>query len=310
MFKNIRKKDKSDRKFYHEDEKQINIIRRKNHRAYHLHTHEFEEILLVLSGHGVHFHNNEYDFLLPGSCFYIKSGERHSFSNTNKLNIINIGFYANYWSIQETTLASLILKFQDLLVKNNRKIHLTGQVLNKIEEIIRWLEMETAIERENNQDQNKNQNQEKENNNILITSLFTQLFYLITRTNDTQVYHRDHYNNINDDVFNLLKIYKFASDDINQDNISIKQYAKDNGRTYNTFLRHFISMVGLPPKDVESKIKLYNSRNLILRHPTWSISKIAIQSGFEDISYFSKLFKKEFDLAPKKYALQNKSNIS
>ena len=55
------------------------------------------------------------------------------------------------------------------------------------------------------------------------------------------------------------------------------------------------------PKSYLLNIKLQKSKELI-RENQYTISEIADMLGFSSIHYFSRLFKKYFDLSPSEYA--------
>ena len=58
----------------------------------------------------------------------------------------------------------------------------------------------------------------------------------------------------------------------------------------------------MTPNQMLSETRLNNARNIILYSKTdIPISNIALDSGFDDLAYFSKAFKKRYGMAPTEY---------
>jgi AraC-like DNA-binding protein len=67
------------------------------------------------------------------------------------------------------------------------------------------------------------------------------------------------------------------------------------------------SITGQTPKDFISTIRMKKSLVLLKEHSGVSISEIAAMVGFNDTSYFIKMFKQNFGVTPKQYRM--KENI-
>ena len=64
----------------------------------------------------------------------------------------------------------------------------------------------------------------------------------------------------------------------------------------------FKEQTGMTPNQMLSETRLNNARNIILYSKTdIPISNIALDSGFDDLAYFSKAFKKRYGMAPTEY---------
>lgn len=88
--------------------------------------------------------------------------------------------------------------------------------------------------------------------------------------------------------------------------LKIGDYAYLTGRSTNTFRRDFKASFQITPqkwlkkKRIEKALLLSNTKEL-------SVSELAFEVGYENVSYFIKSFKAEVGLSPKQYFLNKKS---
>lgn len=54
------------------------------------HCHEFDELVIVKSGHGLHVINGQPLFIKTGDVFYVKNNEYHFYDELGTLKLINI----------------------------------------------------------------------------------------------------------------------------------------------------------------------------------------------------------------------------
>ncbi|MBE6532564.1 MAG: helix-turn-helix domain-containing protein [Ruminococcaceae bacterium] len=68
----------------------------------------------------------------------------------------------------------------------------------------------------------------------------------------------------------------------------------------------FKAQTGLTPMQMLSEVRLKHAENIMLYSLSErSISNIALESGFDDLAYFSKVFKKRFGMSPAEYKKKN-----
>lgn len=80
----------------------------------------------------------------------------------------------------------------------------------------------------------------------------------------------------------------------------VDQLAREIGMSRTNLHRKLKAITGFGPGDLIRNIRLRNAAALLL-HQADSVSQIGFQVGFEDHSYFSKSFKKQFGVAPSEY---------
>ena len=81
--------------------------------------------------------------------------------------------------------------------------------------------------------------------------------------------------------------------------ITIEELAALSGRSLSSFKRDFKEVFNDSPKRWINNRRLETAKQLIL-HSEQNISEICFEVGFENISYFSQLFKKKFGHSPSK----------
>ena len=91
--------------------------------------------------------------------------------------------------------------------------------------------------------------------------------------------------------------------------LSLQDYAKMLNLSLSSFKRHFISMYKTSPGRWLQEQKLNHACQLLMRTGK-PINDIAFESGFENSTHFSHLFKKRFGLSPLKYRKETLTRVS
>ena len=103
----------------------------------------------------------------------------------------------------------------------------------------------------------------------------------------------------------LKKIIKTVEDNIGDSGFKVERMAQEIGMSRANLYRKVKDATGFSPRDLIRNIRLRKAADLLL-HDAESVSQIGYIVGFEDNSYFSKSFKKEFGVPPSEY-LRSKS---
>ena len=80
-------------------------------------------------------------------------------------------------------------------------------------------------------------------------------------------------------------------------NLKMGQYAKLSGRSLSAFKRDFQKLYNSSPGKWLLEKRLSHAKNL-LGNMNKTINEVAFESGFENVSHFSRSFKKRFGIAP------------
>lgn len=104
-----------------------------------------------------------------------------------------------------------------------------------------------------------------------------------------------------DDRF-LQKIRTIVEANMSNASFTVEQLALKAHLNRTQLLRKLKGLTGLSPNDFIKDLRLQKAADMI-RQNTDTITQIAYAVGFNDQSYFSKCFKKQFGLAPKEFSL-------
>lgn len=105
----------------------------------------------------------------------------------------------------------------------------------------------------------------------------------------------------------INRVFDYIESHLDQ-NITLDQLAEEAHFSKYHFHRLFCSMIGETPFQFIQRIRLEKSASLLITHPKESISYIAMQCGFSDVSIFSRNFKSHFHLSPSAYRSQKMEN--
>lgn len=84
------------------------------------------------------------------------------------------------------------------------------------------------------------------------------------------------------------------------ENITVNDVAEHIGYTANYFNFKFKEEIGIPLGEYLRNLRLTYSENL-LKSSEMSVTEIALESGFGNLSYFSRAFKDRYGISPKEY---------
>lgn len=87
--------------------------------------------------------------------------------------------------------------------------------------------------------------------------------------------------------------------------LSIEDYAYLSGRSLSTFRRDFVNQFGVSPKQWLIEKRLDRAHELLSANHT-SVSHVALEVGYENISHFIKAFHKRYAISPKQFLMQRR----
>ena len=103
----------------------------------------------------------------------------------------------------------------------------------------------------------------------------------------------------------MKKVMAIIEENIDNNNFSVESLSSMIGLNRSTFFYKIKSLTGYSPVEFIRDIRLKRAAQLIVSSQLL-IKEIAYMSGFSDMKYFSKCFKKKYDVTPLDYRKQNK----
>lgn len=104
-----------------------------------------------------------------------------------------------------------------------------------------------------------------------------------------------------DEAF-ISEMLKYAEDNYNQ-NLSIEQFAEHFNMSRTVFYNRVKTLTGKGPLEVVRQVKFKIAANMLRKG--CNVSEAAMEIGYSDVKYFSKLFKKIFGYTPSKEKSNN-----
>jgi AraC-like DNA-binding protein len=100
----------------------------------------------------------------------------------------------------------------------------------------------------------------------------------------------------------LKKVIEIVEAHMSDPSFNVEMMAREIGMSRTSLHRKIKAITGFPPSELIRSIRLRKAAMLLLNQAD-SVSQISMIVGFEDHSYFSKLFKKQFGVRPSDYFL-------
>ncbi|MDT4762240.1 AraC family transcriptional regulator [Sphaerochaeta sp. PS] len=268
--------------FFHEPSLQLKVVKRDPELPFRLHSHEFNELVLVIAGTGLHFTKDEEYQLREGSVCFIPIGMQHGYKDIEGLALYNI-------LIGENMLAKNFLDLSELPGFNSMFMT-SGQIptllLNptQLSETLPILEM---MEKEAD-DQSFGSGSKTLAYSCLLNLIITlSRIYDETPRENNQRAHRLW------DVIAFMDRNKHRS-------LSSEELTEIAHMSTSTLNRYFKLATGLSPLEFHTHKRIAYACTLIQKRGL-SIAEIAQATGFSDPNYFSRQFRKIMDTTPKEY---------
>ncbi|MGY0392224.1 AraC family transcriptional regulator [Bizionia sp. KMM 8389] len=190
----------------------------------------------------------------------------------------------------------------------------------KINEVVEKFNQQVAIENENNS-WDLDQTASHLINNTDVNHLVERLTYTFTNNNKSkdvlldlmiqelivrllQTKAKSLIINDSDQVFNDTRIgtvIKFIKENLTNKDMSVNLLAKKAHMSTSHFHKQFKNTLGISPIDYINSEKIKFSKKLIKESQNFRISEIAFKSGFNNVSYFNRQFKKMELITPQQF---------
>ena len=251
------------------------------------HTHDFSELIIITAGGGTHWINGVTYPVTAGDIFLIQGNTEHYFESRHQLGMYNIMFDDSYLKEHLHSLRSLSgFNAFFLFEPTYRRSHKFKSRLHISPETMRPLK--TELQRMTNE-----MKQNHPGNDLILLAKALEIFVFISRE----------YSRIRNPMArSLCRLGELISllEKRYREHWTIGQISRIAAMAPSTLLPVFKKVTGYSPIDYLLHVRLSKAAEMLLRSEK-TISEIAQECGFTDSNYFSRQFRKNYNLSPREY---------
>lgn len=263
------------------------VIERMKLDHYPLHCHDYDELVVVVSGRGRHVVGSERYEIFAGHAFVINEMVPHGFENADGLELFNIVYDEDY----------LVERFPDIVelpgfralfyihprmipaLRFSRKLFLPPRSFAEITSQLRKMEGEWKGKSAGYRTQ-------------MLASLVTVIvdlsrLYSLGAGFSPEV------------TAGVARVISRIQNGLH-DAVSLEELAAIACMSQRTLDRQFKAMMGMTPIEYVNKVRIEHALPL-LRDAGQSISEVAYASGFRDSNYFTRRFRGYIGMSPREY---------
>lgn len=277
------------RDFFDDTLLKLRVIERNPQIPFPLHSHDFSELVIILSGNGTHFTEDAEFRVLPGDVFVIENGFSHGFKDLDNLRLYNIIFAPQilkqvFIDIQQMpgyhAVFTLEPRFREFH-KFESRLRVNPDQQLYCEQLISRLKTELSYTNSGN------------GSRALALAYFIELIVFLSR-----IYTQETLDG-STEIIRMAELFAFLQTHLNR-SVSIEELSVRSNMSPSTLHRTFHRTVQCSPIEYHLQLRIDNAVNL-LKHSRMSVSQISEACGFSDSNYFSRQFRKRIGMSPREY---------
>lgn len=260
---------------------------------YYVHSHDFSELVVILSGNAVHIIEGREYPVTAGQVFLIHSDVSHGYKDVDGIEYFNVMFQPEQL-LQQSELR-LMPGFQALFYIEpfyRKEMYFKGMLSLEAEQLLEATRLLDNILEEHDR--------QPEGYRLMIRTYFTALVGMLSRYYQTSSKHEDN------KALRIGETVTYIEEHFLQP-ITLQSMADMAYMSTRQFLRVFTRNYQTTPMDYVIRKRLDYSCTL-LRSPGLTISQVAMDSGFHDQNYYSRQFRKVFNCTPSEYRERNQES--
>lgn len=264
-----------------------------------MHTHDFYELNIVISGNGQHLINDSTFYITSGDVFIMPPHIKHGYIfDTKHYSIFHLLFHKHFFEKYKSDLSN-ISSYQ-ILFDIEPKVREYDNVINNFLHIniaesynlIRIFDELDSLKNEL-----KDNTQEKKEHLTL---------YVIARICEMIKESKNEYNtNNNRYLFELLNTIEYIHSNYKSD-INLQTLCDMCCMSRSSYIRNFKMIFNCTPIHYILNYRLRQSKSL-LKYTNLSLTAIANECGFFDNAHFCRQFKEKYQISPSKYRENSKA---
>lgn len=253
------------------------------------HDHEFCEIVIMLSGKGVHRINGIPYSMNEGNCYVIRGKTTHSFSDVEDMKMMNVMVSENSAILKNITLLTnpgfrTLFEIEPKVRSEayTSFFSLVPHSKKKAITICRYMIDELQAMQDGWEE--------------AVLGLLQYFLIFISQCYSSQVHPERTENTY---LINLGRALAFIENNYTEQ-LKIETIADNAHMSTRHLFRNFKKVIGSTPNDYICTLRLQKASQL-LHDRSKTITDIAYDCGFSDSNYFSRVFKKYFGATPREY---------
>jgi AraC-like DNA-binding protein/quercetin dioxygenase-like cupin family protein len=258
-----------------------------SHGSRRIHSHEFEELVVVIGGRGRHRTGGGEWQIRTGDVFVVPRGERHAYAKTERLELCNVLFQPERLPLDWASLDAAP-GYRALFAMEPRwrggaqgssRLRLDADALAETVVLLKRLQRELAEDQPGRQ--------------MVSVGLFLQLVGLLCRAYGKHP-HREGRRLLGlERAMNRLTSLQGPAP-------SLLELAALAGMSVSTFQRAWHRYAGRTPNDYLLELRLDRAR-VLLETTMLTVSEVSARVGFEDSNYFSRRFRIAYGNSPRRW---------
>ena len=263
---------------------------RNNQAPFPIHSHDFHELVYIYSGTAIHLTKYGNYEIKGGDVLSIKPGQYHGFKKINNLVLMNILIRPSFLT-QDHFHLNLIPAYTTLFEQTTaKKAEKTSPVHFSLSNP-QSFEVRALIE--------SMQEEIRGHYSGYITqaiTFFLQLLVLLSR-----IYENKHYSGCSSDNASV-RLIDYIEKNFHK-NIATAELVEISGMSASSILRTCKRITGYSPTVYQKRLRMFSAINALVQS-NQSVTQIALDVGYNDSNYFSRLFKDFINLTPSEYRTQ------
>ncbi len=274
-----------------------------NHAHGDTHSHLFYEMVYVRTGFTLHSCEGEIEMLSAGNLFFIRPGEEHAYINAQQVKLYNCIFYGDALGdlLPELTglsgLRELFLGEKEgdsarpESIMQSRILRIDVGERRNIETMLEGILREYDV-RENGWE----------------SSVKARLVLFLVRYSRLYAAQREKQRAGSDDYYGYIyKVLEYVNEHYCED-VTMTELSAVTGLSPDYMARRFKAVMYMSPSEYVRKFRIAKAMEFLC-NTSLSIAEIAAQTGFSDVSLFSRVFKTAVGLPPASYRKNIREDI-
>jgi len=261
---------------------------RENQKASRLHTHNYDEVAIVLKGAGINVVDNNSYPIMRGDVYVIHGNQSHKIIKPKNLTLVNIIYERNKFDEIKDQLKSFpgfnaLFLYEPIYRRHHdfkAKLHLSSREIENVRKLLWEFKEEQEIQ--------------SAGAKYVVEAIFKQLIVKLCRS-----YHQSD----NPGTKGMMKI-STTIDYMEKhfaENITIAGLSELVEIPQTTFRWTFKKITGSSPIDYLIHLRIEKAAEMMREKPDQHVIDVCLNAGFENTGYFGKKFREITGITPIEY---------